>query len=291
MNENNDVKYYYAKHVFCGETYIVASDKILKLNSDIKADTQFGEDILKVVFPCCGSINKDKVIACSELTVEDIANNELNNKRIQELYPDIIKCIEDENLSMKVLDVHPVLGGDKIVLLYSSDGRVDFRNLVVKLNEIIRPSRIQMYQIAIRETARCFPTVGICGRKLCCEGKGKCRHFPTVTRKMAKEQNIKQEDFKLLGACENLKCCLSYEVELYKSEMSFYPQIKTEVHSDEGIEHVRDINILKQTVTLENAEHGRRVVKAINLSKNTDENGKETWVLKNDDENNDDQED
>lgn len=289
MSENEGVKYYYAKHEFCGETYIVASDKVLQLNSNIKADTQFGEDILKVVFPCCVSVSVDKAIAYTPLTDKDIADDKQNKERIRELYPDIIKCVESENLSMKVLDVHPVLSGDKIVLLYSSEGRVDFRNLVIKLNEIIKPARVQMHQIAIRETARCFPNVGICGRKLCCEGKGKCKHFPTVTRKMAKEQNIKQEDFKLLGACENLKCCLSYEVEFYKSEMSFYPQIKTEVHSGEGIEQVRDINILKQTVTLENAEHGRRVVKAMNLSHITDENGKEMWVLNNDEEKNEEE--
>lgn len=282
MGENDGVKYYYAKHEFCGETYIVSSEKILKLNSYIKANTQFGEDILKVVFPLCNLVNTEKAIAYSPLSDEDIAIDTDNKEKIKELYPEIIKCIESENLSMKVIDVHPVLSGDKVVLLYSSDGRIDFRNLVVKLNEIIKPSRIQMHQIANRETARCFPALGICGRRLCCDGKGKCKHFPTVTRKMAKEQNIKQEDFKLLGACDNLKCCLAYEVEFYKSEMSFYPEIKTEVSSSEGIEFVKDINILKQTVTLENEDHGRRVVKAQNLSMTTDESGKQTWTLKSD---------
>lgn len=290
----NELNYYFAFYECLGETYIVSSQYPLKVGTMVKCNTIFGDDICKITMPYKGSnINEEKVVPATVSSQEEIDRIATNKQKADSFLDTIKKNLEEEKLNIKIIDAHIMPFADKLVLIYTSEGRIDFRNLVKKLNEALSPYRIQMHQITGREMSKCFSGCGICGRPLCCSFRSGNKNFQSVTRKMAKDQNIKQEDFKLLGCCENLKCCLAYEVDFYRNEMSYYPPIKTPVQCSEETEWVKEINVIAETITLENREKGRRVVRAdqIVLEQLPDGNGS-VWVLHEDkdDDDSDDEE-
>lgn len=281
----NELHYYFASYECIGDTYIVSSPYPLKVGMYVKCNTVFGTDLCKVTLPYMGDkIVDETVVPASGVSKEEVDRIEINKKKADEFLVTIKECLKEEKLNIKVIDVHITAYADKVVLIYTSDGRIDFRNLVKRLNETLSPYRIQMHQITGREMARCFSGCGICGRKLCCSLKNSSKSFQSVTRKMAKDQNIKQEEFKLLGCCDNLKCCLGYEVDFYRNEMLCYPPLKTAVICTDETEWVKEINVISETITLENKEKGRRVVRANQIRFENLNDGTSGWVFHEDTE-------
>jgi cell fate regulator YaaT (PSP1 superfamily) len=122
------------------------------------------------------------------------------------------KVMEHE-LPMKLVDVEYQFDGNKVTFYFTSEGRIDFRDLVKDLAGIFR-TRIDLRQIGVRDEARRFDGMGMCGRTLCCATF--LRDFEPVTLKMAKDQNLPLTPSKISGACGRLMCCLAYELGYYK---------------------------------------------------------------------------
>ncbi len=69
--------------------------------------------------------------------------------------------------------------------------------------------RIELRQIGVRDEAKLFKGLGVCGRTTCCaQWLG---DFTPVSIKMAKEQNLSLNSTKISGVCGRLLCCLTYE--------------------------------------------------------------------------------
>jgi len=68
---------------------------------------------------------------------------------------------------MKVVDVEMPTGQRRVTVYFSSEERVDFRDLVRDLAREFR-ARIEMRQIGARDTTRVLDGIGPCGRQLCC---------------------------------------------------------------------------------------------------------------------------
>ena len=117
--------------------------------------------------------------------------------------------IKQQNLDMKLVDVEHLYGGERVVVYYLAEGRVDFRELVRDLAGHFR-TRIEMRQIGVRDEARMLGGYGACGRPLCCTTW--LTSFEPVSIKMAKQQNLSLNPSKLSGMCGRLKCCLRYEL-------------------------------------------------------------------------------
>lgn len=102
----------------------------------------------------------------------------------------------------------------KAIFHFTSDQRVDFRQLVKDLNALLK-LRIELWQIGVRDEARMVDGYGVCGQQTCCSSW--LKEFRPITIRMAKDQDINLPPSKLSGQCGRLLCCLSYEVDQYRA--------------------------------------------------------------------------
>jgi cell fate regulator YaaT (PSP1 superfamily) len=117
-------------------------------------------------------------------------------------------------LDMKISLVDFSLNGKKATFYFTSDGRVDFRQLVRDLASRFSV-RVKMVQVGARDEAGLIGGIGICGRTLCCSTW--LKDFRPISIQMAKRQNLSLNPSKISGQCGRLLCCLAYEDETYKS--------------------------------------------------------------------------
>jgi cell fate regulator YaaT (PSP1 superfamily) len=123
--------------------------------------------------------------------------------------------VREMGLTMELVCVEHIFGGERIVIYYTAEGRIDFRELVKVLTGEFQ-MRIEMRQISVREKMKLLPHLGDCGREVCC---GCFLHEPpAVSIKMAKLQRVTLDPAKIAGHCGRLKCCLRYEHECYVQE-------------------------------------------------------------------------
>jgi cell fate regulator YaaT (PSP1 superfamily) len=117
-------------------------------------------------------------------------------------------------LDMKVSLVEFSLSGKKATFYFTSEGRVDFRQLVRDLSGRFS-TRVKMVQVGARDEAGLVGGVGICGRTLCCSTW--LKDFRPISIQMAKRQNLSLNPSKISGQCGRLLCCLAYEDDQYKT--------------------------------------------------------------------------
>jgi cell fate regulator YaaT (PSP1 superfamily) len=118
-------------------------------------------------------------------------------------------------LDMKISLVEFALGGKRATFYFTSDGRVDFRQLVRDLSNRFS-TRVKMVQVGARDEAGLVGGIGICGRTLCCSTW--LKEFRPISIQMAKRQNLSLNPSKISGQCGRLLCCLAYEDDQYKSQ-------------------------------------------------------------------------
>lgn len=118
------------------------------------------------------------------------------------------------NLEMKISMVDFSLSGKKATFYFTSEGRVDFRQLVRDLSSRFSV-RVKMVQVGARDEAGLIGGIGICGRTLCCSTW--LKDFRPISIQMAKRQNLSLNPSKISGQCGRLLCCLAYEDDQYKS--------------------------------------------------------------------------
>ena len=115
-------------------------------------------------------------------------------------------------LAMELVDVERLFGGERMIVYYLSEERVDFRELVRKLASEFQ-TRIEMRQIGVRDEAKLLADYGDCGKPVCCNTH--LSGMPPVSMKMAKLQKATLDPTKISGRCGRLKCCLRYEYDSY----------------------------------------------------------------------------
>jgi cell fate regulator YaaT (PSP1 superfamily) len=130
-------------------------------------------------------------------------------QREQEAYRIGLIKIRERGLLMKLTRVEQAPDGSRLVFYFTAEGRIDFRELVRELAADFR-TRIEMRQIGVRDEARMLGGYGSCGRPLCCAVW--LQGFEPVSIKMAKQQDLSLNPWKLSGVCGRLKCCLRFEL-------------------------------------------------------------------------------
>jgi len=145
----------------------------------------------------------------------DLERNGFNTEREDEAFRICREKIVQYKLPMKLIRVEYLFDSSKAIFYFTSETRVDFRELVKDLAAGFH-TRIEMRQIGVRDEAKMIGGLGPCGRELCCSGF--LSDFEPVTIKMAKEQNLALNPVKISGICGRLMCCLSYEYGMYKEE-------------------------------------------------------------------------
>ncbi|MDR3319000.1 MAG: stage 0 sporulation family protein [Clostridiales bacterium] len=162
---------------------------------------------------------------------------------------DAMRAVEEKiakhNLEMKLVDAEFSFDGSKVIFYFTSDSRVDFRELVRDLASYFR-TRIELRQIGIRDECKMLGGIAPCGRVCCCSGH--LPDFKRVSIKMAKNQGLSLNPTKISGLCGRLMCCLEYENEHYAQIVKRMPKIGSEVTTPDGKGTVAYNHLLKEIV-------------------------------------------
>lgn len=169
--------------------------------------------------------------------------------------------IDQLGLQMKLVDVEHIFGGERIVVYYLADGRVDFRELVRVLAGEFQ-TRIEMRQIGVRDEAKLMADYGDCGKAVCCNTH--LVEMPPVSMKMAKLQKATLDPTKISGRCGRLKCCLRYEFRTYEGMQKELPPIGAKVTTPDGRGRVVGHEVLAGQVLVESEDRTRKLVDAQN---------------------------
>ena len=176
-----------------------------------------------------------------EKTVKD------NEKKIPEAMEFANEKIREMNLDMKLIGCEYAFDGKKLVFYFTSEGRVDFRELVKILAGRFH-LRIELRQVGIRDETKILGGIAPCGRVCCCAS---CMsEFGKVSIKMAKTQGLHLNPGKISGLCGRLMCCLEYENDYYSEVYKKMPKVGGTVGTPEGQGVVVSNDMLKMITKL-----------------------------------------
>jgi len=162
-------------------------------------------------------------------------------------------------LEMKLVDCEYAFDGSKIIFFFTSNGRVDFRELVKDLASAFH-NRIELRQVGNRDETKYLGGIAPCGRVCCCAGN--MPEFKKVSIKMAKQQGLSLNPGKISGLCGKLMCCLSYESDYYADVYKKMPKIGSDADTADGRGTVVSVNMLKMTVKVKiDDNHGGLIYK------------------------------
>jgi len=237
-----------------GKIYDFAPNAIeLVVNDGVIVETARGVEYGTVVY---GPREQRDKVADVELkpvlrkaTAEDTRIIEKNRRLEKEAFTIAKAKIEKHKLKMNLLSVDYTFDVNKIIFYFTSDGRVDFRELVKDLAAIFR-TRIELRQVGVRDEAKAMGGVGCCGREICC--KTFLGDFVPVSIRMAKEQNISLNPTKISGICGRLMCCLKYESQIGDSGTRLHPpKMNAVVVTERGEGMVIGVNRREQSARIQ----------------------------------------
>jgi len=194
-----------------------------------------------------------------EMTADDAREISRIRDRQGEQFATCQRCIDKLGLAMQLVDMEHVFGGERIVVYYLADGRVDFRELVRMLAGEFQ-TRIEMRQIGVRDEAKLMADYGDCGKAVCCNTH--LTEMPPVSMKMAKLQKATLDPTKISGRCGRLKCCLRYEYAVYEKLQKELPPIGSTVMTPDGPARVVAHEILAAQLLVEQEDHVRHLIDA-----------------------------
>lgn len=168
-----------------------------------------------------------------------------NREKEKEAFTICEEKITKHGLDMKLIDVEITFDHNKLIFYFTSDERVDFRELVKELASVFR-TRIELRQIGVRDEAKMLNGIGICGRALCCATF--LGDFQPVSIKMAKEQSLSLNPTKISGICGRLMCCLKYEEDVYEELNRKMPNVGDIITTVDGNGEILSTNVLMQVV-------------------------------------------
>ena len=165
--------------------------------------------------------------------------------------------IKELGLPMKLVTVEHLLGGERIVFYFSSEQRVDFRELVRRLAAQFR-TRIEMRQVGARDEARLVGDYERCGQRCCCQDF--LKDLKPISMRMAKTQKATLDPSKISGRCGRLMCCLRYEDAVYEELRKKLPRKNTWVRTADMVARVVDTQILTQLVRVAKVDNTQVVI-------------------------------
>jgi cell fate regulator YaaT (PSP1 superfamily) len=166
------------------------------------------------------------------------------------------QIIRELDLPMDLVEVERIFGGERMVVYYLSEDRVDFRDLVKRLAGEFQ-TRVEMRQIGVRDEAKLLADYGDCGKPVCCNTH--LVKMPPVSMKMAKLQKATLDPNKISGRCGRLKCCLRYEYDIYEEHRKSLPRIGADVIVGSGRGRVIGQELLSRQLLL-TMEDNRRIL-------------------------------
>ncbi len=243
-----------------GKTYYFnPGSYTLNRGTSVIVETARGLEMGNVVIEAKEVPEKELVLPLKKVarkaTDSDLSQVEENQEKEKVAF---IKCkskIKEHRLDMKLVDAEYTFDRNKIIFYFTSEERVDFRELVKDLASIFK-TRIELRQIGVRDEAKLKGGVGPCGRPFCCTTF--LEEFEPVSIRMAKGQNLSLNPTKISGACGRLMCCLRYEAGAYDEARSCLPRSGDQVITPDGDGQIKEVNRSKKTAMVKLNESGKK---------------------------------
>lgn len=244
---------------------------LVSIGNKIIVETSRGLEVAKVVSKLFkekeeveNEENQNEVFAFVRMASEkDLKIDKENEKLAEQVKAETKKLVRKHNLEMKVSDVSVVLDKSKIIISFTAENRVDFRELVKELASMFK-TRIELRQIGSRDETRAMGGFGPCGKECCC--KQFLNEFEHVSIKMAKTQNLSLNPTKVSGLCGRLLCCLGYENEHYSETSKLMPKVGSAVITPVGKGKVVYNDLLKRIVQVKVGDETNFEIKNFDLS-------------------------
>lgn len=222
----------------------------LKKGDAVIIPTRYGKDLATVL----GKADHPIGIKPSDIVTIERKAAEADLKKYEELaekeesaFKTFREKVALHKLDMKLVSVHFLLEESKALFFFSSENRVDFRELVKDLVSIFK-MRIELRQIGVRDETRITGGLGVCGRPCCCHCVSD--KLAPVSIKMAKEQGLSLNSMKISGQCGRLLCCLSYEFNWYSEARKTLPNEGVHVFYDGTQFKITDVNPLTKMIKM-----------------------------------------
>lgn len=238
---NNVGKSYYFStdlDLYKGDKVVVETIRGLELGelvSDLKHISEFNLDT---------ELKKIKRVA-NRADLELFVYNQAKAEKSLEICKEIVK---EYDLDMHLVSCEYTLDASKVIFMYTSETRVDFRELLKELASVFK-CRIELRQIGPRDKSKIVGGLGSCGLPLCCSSF--LGEFDGVSINMPKNQMLAINIDKISGACGRLLCCLKYEDDTYTKEKQRFPKIGSKVKYDNKIVKVTGLNVISDLVKIE----------------------------------------
>ena len=270
FSENDNIHYYDPSNisVAIGSKVVCHIDSGVEIGEIVSNPVEISEN--ETITPLNKIIRK--------ATYYDLSVEEINRKKEEEGFKKFEELARGHDLLMKLINVHVMFDKSKMVFYFTSDKRVDFREMVKELASYFK-IRIELRQIGVRDEAKIIGGLGPCGLNLCC--KSFLTDFESISIKMAKDQNLPLNPLKISGICGRLMCCLKYEYEEYKEFIEKAPERGTKVKCHRGSGSVFNYEPLKELVVVELANENKVSVPLSEVE--IIEDGKNENIGKNDD--------
>ena len=243
---------YKVKLVYSFEGIYVTPPEGKKLNAgeSVIVPTRYGLDLALVMGQSkvpVGIKPSDVVQIERVATEDDLEKAEKYKQTEKDAFNTFREKVSQHHLDMKLVAVHFLVGEPKALFFFSSDNRVDFRELVKDLVSIFK-MRIELRQIGVRDESRITGGLGVCGRPYCCNCvSDKLR---PVSIRMAKDQNLSLNSMKISGQCGRLLCCLSYEYDWYAEARKKLPNEGIKLFYDGTNFRVSEVNLITSMVKM-----------------------------------------
>ena len=221
----------------------------LKEQDRVIVETARGREMGEVVHPSL-DIPEDAVVGqlkpvLRRATTADLLDAQRYRRQEQEALQRCREEVARLNLPMKVVHAEYSYDGLRLTFSFTSEQRVDFRDLVRELAHIFK-TRIELRQIGVRDEAKIIGGVGKCGQPLCCATW--LDEFYPVSIRMAKQQDLPLSPMEISGVCGRLLCCLGYENDFYQEVKSRFPKVGKNIETPLGVGKVVKVCVLTETV-------------------------------------------
>ena len=187
---------------------------------------------------------KEIVRIATEKDLEQEKQNQIKSEKCLKIVREHAKKL---GLQMKVVSATFTFDSSKVLIDFTAEDRVDFRELLKVLASELK-TRLELRQIGQRDEVKIKGGIGPCGEICCCSRF--LKEFEHVTVKMAKNQGLSLSPTKISGLCGRLMCCLSYENAAYEEVIARMPKVNALVETPSGKGNVVYNDLLKEKVTV-----------------------------------------
>ena len=247
-----EIKLASVKFKSAGKIYYFSTNLKLKKDDRVVVETARGLELgeisqeLKDISEFNLDTELKKIVR--KATKKDIENYQKNVRDAKQALVTCKEIVSRYDVNMQLTNCEYTLDKAKVIFMYTSDDRVDFRELLKELAVVFK-CRIELRQIGPRDKAKVIGGIGTCGLPLCCSTL--LGEFNGVSINMAKNQMLAINIEKISGACGRLMCCLKYEDEIYSLEKERFPKIGSRVKYQDKDVKVTGLNVINDLVKVE----------------------------------------